>query len=63
MAKEPAKEPAKVKKVEAPKEEKKKGPVIKNRVMAVRSVKSPRTGAYTFKKEMISLDKVKDFFK
>lgn len=58
-----AKEPAKAKTTETPKEEKKKGPVIKNRVMAVRSIKSPKTGAYTFKEEMISLNQVKDYFK
>jgi hypothetical protein len=28
----------------------------------IKMVKSPKTGAYTFKEEMIHNDKVKDFF-
>ncbi len=31
-------------------------------VKAVRIVKSPKTGAYTFKEEIVSADKVKAFF-
>jgi hypothetical protein len=29
----------------------------------IKTVRSPKTGAYTFKEEMIPSDKVKDFFK
>ena len=33
----------------------------KTRVKIIRSIKSPKTGAYTFKEEMVPLEKVKEF--
>ncbi|GHV34804.1 hypothetical protein FACS1894178_3040 [Bacteroidia bacterium] len=35
----------------------------KNFAKVVRVVKSPKTGAYTFKEEVIASDAVKDYFK
>jgi hypothetical protein len=33
----------------------------KNWTMVIRSVRSPKTGAYTFKESIVHKDKVKDF--
>lgn len=35
----------------------------KNLVKVIKMVKSPKTGAYTFKEEIVLNDKVQDFFK
>lgn len=34
----------------------------KGHVKAIKMVKSPKTGAYTFQEEMVTTDAVKDFF-
>lgn len=34
----------------------------KNYAKVIRCVKSPKTGAYTFKEEVIHIDLVKDYF-
>ena len=35
----------------------------KNFAKVIKTVKSPKTGAYTFKEEIVTLDKVKDALK
>jgi hypothetical protein len=35
----------------------------RNWAKVIRAVKSPKTGAYTFREEMIPTEKVKDYFK
>lgn len=35
----------------------------KNHTKVIKMVKSPKTGAYNFKEEMVTNDKVSDFFK
>jgi hypothetical protein len=34
----------------------------KNYTKVIKAVRSPKTGAYTFKEQMVHKDKVKDFF-
>ncbi len=42
---------------------KKEDPNAKNFAKVIKAVKSPKTGAYTFKEEMVPLDQVKDALK
>jgi len=35
----------------------------KNHTKVIRMVRSPKTGAYTFKEEIVTNDQVSDFFK
>ena len=35
----------------------------KNHTKVIKMVKSPKTGAYSFKEEIVTNDKVSDFFK
>ena len=34
----------------------------KNYTKVIKAVRSPKTGAYTFKEQMVHKDKIKDFF-
>ncbi len=38
-----------------------KGAVAKDITKVIKMVKSPKTGAYTFKEAMVTNDKIKDF--